>query len=318
MMWTGTGRVVALSGGVGGAKLALGLMHCVPPDRLTLIVNTADDFEHLGLHVSPDIDTMLYTLSGLANTEAGWGLAGETWNFMHRLRQLGGPGWFNLGDGDLATHIQRTGMLRAGKSLTEATAALSAAMGVGPRVLPMTDQPVRTMVATQDGTLGFQSYFVEHQCAPVVTGITFEGARAAQITAEAAAALADPDLVAIILCPSNPWLSVDPILAVPGYVDLLRNAPAPVVAVSPIVGGKAVKGPTAKIMAELGLTPDASAVANHYGDLLDGYLVDLVDADLIPEIGVPARSVQSVMKTLEDRVDLAKAALEFAAALSRR
>ena len=249
-------RYVALSGGVGGAKLSLGLAQLLG-ERLTVIVNTGDDFEHLGLHISPDVDTALYTLAGVVNPETGWGRRDETWTFMAALQQLGGPGWFKLGDADLATHIERTRRLRSGETLTSITAHLAQSFGVKSRILPMCDEALRTVVETDQGPLAFQDYFVREQCRPTVRAIRFDGAQAAKPSPQVRAALADPALAGIIICPSNPWLSVDPILAVPGLREAIRASGAPVIAVSPIIAGKAVKGPTAKIMRELNLEPGA-------------------------------------------------------------
>ena len=267
---------VALSGGIGGAKLALGLARLLG-ERLTVIVNTGDDFEHLGLEISPDVDTTLYTLAGIANPETGWGRRDETWSFMEAIGELGGPTWFKLGDRDLATHVERTQRLRAGETPTAVTAHLARRLGVTARILPMTDAPVRTVVESDAGTLAFQDYFVREQCRPAVRSLRYEGAAAARVTSEAAAALSAATLGGIIVCPSNPWLSIDPILAVPGLREAIRASGAPVVAVTPIVAGKAVKGPTAKIMAELGLPPDVGSIVRHYGDLLDQVVVDAAD-----------------------------------------
>jgi LPPG:FO 2-phospho-L-lactate transferase len=296
---------VALSGGIGGAKLSLGLARLLG-ERLSVIVNTADDFEHLGLAISPDVDTTLYTLAGLANPETGWGRREETWSFMRAIAELGGPTWFRLGDLDLATHVERTRRLRAGETLTSVTAHLAQRLGVAARVLPMTDDPVRTVVESDAGTLAFQDYFVRHQCRPVVRGLRYEGADAARLSPQAAAALSAPTLAGIILCPSNPWLSVDPILAVPGMREAMRASGAPVIAVSPIVGGRAVKGPTAKIMGELGLPPGVEAIARHYGDLLDLMVVDTADAEAAPSLPVPTSVASTLMRTEDDKVGLAR------------
>jgi LPPG:FO 2-phospho-L-lactate transferase len=315
-----SGHVIALCGGVGGAKLAFGLTRVLAAEDLTIVVNTGDDFEHLGLHVSPDVDTVAYTLAGLSDRERGWGLAGETWNFMAALKHLGGEAWFNLGDHDLAMHVERTRRLAAGESLSQVTAALTAALGIRHAVIPMSDQPVRTIVQTADGELGFQRYFVGEQCRPVATDIRFEGAAAAQPSPGFRAALARPDLAAVIVCPSNPYLSIDPILAVPGVREALADLAAPIVAVSPIVGGQALKGPAAKLMRELGAEPGVQAVARHYGGLLDGLVIDAADGG--ETIALRALSVEplvtgSVMHSDEDRVRLARETLAFAAELAR-
>src|SRR5712671_4769394 len=268
------GPVLALSGGVGGAKLALGLCRILPPDTLTVITNTGDDFAHLGLQISPDLDTLIYTLSGNDNSELGWGRRGETWNFMAALEALGGESWFRLGDGDLATHVERTRRLKAGESLSATINDFRRRLGIAARLLPMSDHRVRTRLHTNEGWLDFQDYFVRLRCAPVIDRFEFAGAGDARPLPGFLAALADPQLRAIVICPSNPFISIDPILAVPGVRAALRDCRAPVIAVSPIIGGKAVKGPTAKMMAELGLPVDAAAVARHYGDILDVYVAD--------------------------------------------
>jgi LPPG:FO 2-phospho-L-lactate transferase len=306
------GPVLALSGGVGGAKLALGLYRTLPPDTLTIIANTGDDFEHLGLAISPDLDTLLYTLSGQDNPELGWGRRGETWNFMAALEALGGDTWFRLGDGDLATHIERTRRLKAGESLSAIIADFRRRLGIAARLLPMSDDPVRTRLLTLDGWLGFQDYFVRLRCAPIVKEIAFAGADTASPHPDLVAALADPRLRSVVICPSNPFISVDPILAVPGIRTALRQCPAPVVAVSPIIAGKAVKGPTAKLMAELGLPVDAAEVARHYRDFLDLYVADEEDAASVAGLDVPVVLARTLMKTLADREALAQSVIAAA------
>ena len=313
------GRVLALSGGVGGAKLALGLTHNLPPAQLAIVCNTADDFEHYGLPICPDLDTVMYTLAGRNNSEQGWGLAGESWRTMDALAGLGGETWFRLGDLDFATHLQRGALLRGGASLTGATRELCARFGVDHPVWPMSDQPVRTLVATDSGELNFQHYFVREQCRPAVRGFRFEGIGRAQPQPQFIDLLHSPELAAVVICPSNPFVSVDPILQLPGVRAALRDAPAPVIAVSPIVGGAALKGPAAKMFAELQLPSTALAVAEHYGDLLDGFVIDETDAGLAPaieELGMAVLVAQTVMRTLEDRVELARDVLRFAARLS--
>ena len=310
-------EVLALCGGIGGAKLALGLYRTLEPGQLTIAVNTGDDFTHLGLHVSPDIDTVAYTLAGLNDTERGWGLAGESWHFMEALGRLGGETWFQLGDHDLATHVLRTQRLAAGETLSQVTAALAARLGLHGRLLPMSDDPVRTLVDTEEGRLAFQNYFVAQRCRPRVTAISFDGAKQAKVQEDVLALLADGTLAAIVICPSNPYLSVDPMLAIPGLRAALKASPAPVIAVSPIVAGKAVKGPTAKIMEELGLPVSSRAVAEHYGDILDGLILDDSDAAEASRLGLPAVATRTLMETLEDRERLARSVLDFAAALRR-
>ncbi len=313
-------RYLALSGGVGGAKLALGLTHAVPADQLCVVANTGDDFEHLGLTICPDIDTLTYTLAGLNNPETGWGRAGETGGFMAALEALGGETWFFLGDGDLATHVERSRRLAAGETLSAITDDFRQRLDIRAAIVPMSDRPVRTTVLTPDGPLAFQHYFVREQCRPRVTGFRFDGAEAAEPAPAFAEALADPDLAAIVICPSNPFISIDPILAVPGIRDALANSAAPVVAVSPIVGGRAIKGPTAKMMRELGLPGTAVAVARHYAGLIDGFVLDSGDAgmaDAVRELGLGVTVTNTVMTSLEDRIALAEAVLAFAAGLRR-
>ncbi len=305
------GPVVAICGGVGGAKLALGLERVLGPD-LGVVVNTGDDFEHLGLMISPDIDTVLYTLGGLSDEERGWGRAGESWAFMDALASMGGETWFRLGDRDLALHVERTRRLRAGETLTEVVASVASRFGIRARILPMSDDPVRTMVVTDRGSLPFQRYFVEHRCEPAVRALAFEGAAAARPSQAVLAALSDPSLRAVVVCPSNPYLSVDPILAVPDLSRALAAVAAPVVAVSPIIGGKAVKGPTAKIMAELGVPATSRAIAKHYEGLIDGLVIDTADADGLDDPGVASFATGILMRDMADREALARQTLWFA------
>jgi LPPG:FO 2-phospho-L-lactate transferase len=305
-------NVLALSGGIGGAKLALGLYRILPPGALTVVANTGDDFEHLGLAISPDIDTLLYTLAGLDNPQLGWGRRDETWTFMAALERLGGETWFNLGDGDLATHVERTRRLGAGESLSEITDDFRRRLGISVRLLPMSNDRVRTRLRTAKGWLDFQDYFVRRRCAPVVREIAFAGADVALPQPDFLAALADESLRAVVICPSNPFISIDPILGLPGVHEALRACDAPVIAVSPIIGGKAVKGPTAKMMAELGLPVDAAAVARYYGDILDLYVADEADANEVADLGVPVRVARTLMSSLEDREALARVVLKAA------
>lgn len=305
-------KVAVLTGGVGGAKFVLGLQHCGGVERLTAVVNTGDDFRHLGLHVAPDIDTLLYTLSAQASVAQGWGREGETWSFMTALAGLGGPDWFRLGDGDLALHVLRSARLAAGETLSEVTAAFARAWGLGAQILPMSDDPVATWLETDVGSLPFQQYFVARRCEPAVSAIRFAGSESARPAPGVLAALAGAD--AIFVAPSNPFLSIDPILAVAGIAAALRDATAPVIAISPLVGGAAVKGPTAKLMHELGLPPDNNAIAGHYAGLLDGLLHDRGDP---AAAALPSRAAATLMTTLEDKVAVARAALAFARDLSR-
>jgi LPPG:FO 2-phospho-L-lactate transferase len=306
------GSVLALSGGVGGAKLALGLYRTLRPDTLTVIANTGDDFEHLGLRVSPDLDTLLYTLSGQDNLELGWGRRGETWTFMAALEALGGETWFRLGDGDLATHVERTRRLKAGESLSAIMDDFRRRLGIAARLVPMSDDPVRTRLRTPDGWLDFQDYFVRLRCAPAISAVEFAGSERARPHPDVLAALADPLLRVVVICPSNPFISIDPILAVPGIRAALRECPAPVVAVSPIIAGKAVKGPTAKMMAELGLPVDAAAVARHYRDFLDLYIADEEDRAAVAGLDMPVVVARTLMQSLADREALARTVLAAA------
>ena len=310
--------IVALSGGVGGAKLALGLSRVMPPEELLVVVNTGDDFEHLGLSISPDIDTVTYTLSGLANRELGWGRHDETWSFMETMEQLGGDTWFRLGDRDIALHVERTRRLRNGETLSAVTADLCRRLGIKSRVLPMSDDPVRTRLRTQEGWLDFQEYFVHRRCEPVVQELLFQGAGAARAHPDFMAALADPALQAIVICPSNPFISVEPILAIPCVRAAMIASAAPVIAVSPIIAGQAVKGPTAKMMTELGMDPSAGTVAQRYRDLLDGYVIDHADMSEVVTIDARVTLAQTLMRTMEDREALARSVLDAAAVLRRR
>jgi LPPG:FO 2-phospho-L-lactate transferase len=308
-------RYTVLSGGIGGAKLVLGFSAVVTGDELTVIANTGDDFEHFGLTISPDLDTLMYTLAGEVNPETGWGRRGETWQFMDALEALGGETWFRLGDRDLATHVERTHRRAQGQTLTDITAALCERFGVGARILPMADQTVRTRVKTDRGMLDFQHYFVRDRAVPRVLALEYAGAAAAMPTAAALDAFQSADLDAVVIAPSNPYLSIDPILAIPALRDAIRVAAAPVLAVSPIVSGAAIKGPTAKIMSELGLEVSALSVARHYRDLLDGFILDTADRDMagqIENLGLKVAVCDTIMKSMEDKVRLAKAVIEFA------
>ncbi len=308
--------VVALSGGIGGAKLALGLSRIMPADDLLVVANVGDDFEHLGLHLSPDADTLMYTLAGLDNTKLGWGRRDETWAFMETLGALGGEDWFRLGDRDLAVHVERTRRLRRGEPLSAIAADFCRRLGVGPRVLPATNDRLRTKLRTDEGWLDFQDYFVRLQCRPVVRELAFEGADDARPHPDLLAALRDERLRAVIVCPSNPFISVEPILAVRGMRRALSACAAPIVAVSPIIGGRAVKGPTAKMMGELGMTPSAAAVAERYGDLLDGYVMDVGDAEEAAQVAPKVTLASTLMTTLAEREQLARVVLEAADALA--
>jgi LPPG:FO 2-phospho-L-lactate transferase len=304
-------RLLALCGGVGGAKLALGLERLYR-GAVTVVVNTGDDFEHLGLHVSPDIDTVLYTLGGCSDPERGWGRAGETWQFMKALHELGGETWFQLGDRDLAIHVERTRRLRAGVSLTAFTRDVADRFGISATILPMSDDRVETTVITPDAVMPFQRYFVEKQCTPVVKRIEFRGAERARPSDAVIAALQNPGLDAIIICPSNPYLSIDPILSVGNLRGALKQAGVPIIVVSPLIGGMAVKGPTAKIMAELGVPANSRALVAHYAGLIDGIVIDESDRADAAKLDVPVCVALTLMRNLEDRIGLARTCAEFA------
>ena len=310
--------IIALSGGVGGAKLALGLARVMPPEQLVVVVNTGDDFEHLGLSISPDIDTVTYTLAGVANRELGWGRQDETWSFMETMEALGGETWFRLGDRDVALHVERTRRLNAGETLSAVTTDFCRRMGIQSHVVPMSDDPVRTRLRTDEGWLDFQEYFVHRRCEPVVHELLFQGAGAARAHPDFLAALQNPSLQAIVICPSNPFISVEPILAIPGVRQAMIDSPVPIIAVSPIIAGQAVKGPTAKMMKELGLDPSAGTVAHRYHDLLDGYVIDHADMSEVVSIDARVTLAQTLMRTMEDREALARTVLDAAAVLRRR
>ncbi len=337
-------HIVTLAGGVGGAKLAHGLALChseprsgeesraagqeiphfvrndTPGDRndtLTVIVNTGDDFEWHGLYVCPDLDTVTYTLGGLANPQTGWGVAGDTFEALGALRRLGAEAWFNIGDRDLATHVYRTSLLRQGRTVTEATQAIARALGIRATILPMTDEHFRTLVETDQGILEFQEYFVRRQWQPMIKRIMFDGAESAQATPQVQAALQQAD--AIIIAPSNPFVSVEPILTVLSKHSStpLRSAQSaliPIAAVSPIVGGQAIKGPAAKMFRELGVEPSAFAVAQRYRSLVTHFVLDQLDADqesAIQALGMKTLVTNTIMQSEEDRIRLAAEVVEF-------
>lgn len=311
-------KIVALAGGVGGAKLADGLAQ-IAGESVTVVVNTGDDFEHLGLQISPDLDTVMYTLAGIANREQGWGLAGETWAFMDQIARLGGLDWFRLGDRDIATHAIRTSRLKAGVTLTDITSDLCRSLGIKARVLPMSDDTVRTIVHSGERALAFQDYFVRLRCEVEVTGISYAGAEMARLNPAIARMSGGKVPSAIVICPSNPYLSIDPILAVPGMREWMRSLDVPVIAVSPIVGGSAIKGPAAKMMRELGVLPSAVTVAERYRGLVTGFVIDEVDRHLradIEAIGMVVKIAPIVMLSSDDRVNLARDCLSFAQELA--
>lgn len=314
-------KIVALSGGVGGAKLSLGLSNLVPGSELIIVVNTGDDFDHHGLRICPDLDTMIYTLSGINDQERGWGRRDETWTFMSALKSLGGNDWFNLGDGDLALHVLRTEKLRAGLRLSDVIRDLCKKIGIEVQIVPMTNNRVSTLVRTVDGTLPFQNYFVQKQCFPEIIGFTFKGLEKAVPDDSFLAAVKDPQTRTLIITPSNPFVSIDPILKLKGIQSAIKTSVAPVIAVSPIVGGKAIKGPAAKMFREIGITPSAKSVALHYKELLDGIVIDKKDENFaapISDLGIKVLVTDTVMMSMHDRTQLAREVLDFAAKIDRR
>jgi LPPG:FO 2-phospho-L-lactate transferase len=311
-------KVCALAGGVGGAKLAAGLQDVLPAGDLAVVVNTADDFELWGLHVCPDLDTVMYTLAGISNPETGWGLAGESFDALSMLDSYGEDTWFKLGDRDLATHILRTSRLRS-ETLTGVTAGLTSALDVGSTILPMSDDPVSTVLETPDGRLEFQEYFVRRGQRDEVLGVELRGIEDAGPTEAVLAAISGADV--IVFCPSNPVVSVGPILAVPGIREALASSSAPKVAVSPIVGGRALKGPADRMLASLGHEVSATGVARMYAGLVDGMVVDRIDEGEqsgIEALGMRALVTESVMRDAEDRARLALETLEFGAGMVAR
>ena len=300
-------NIVALCGGVGGAKLAYGLNR-VLGEKLTVVVNTGDDFEHLGLAISPDLDTVVYTLGELADEDRGWGRAEESWHFMESLAGLAGETWFRLGDRDLALHVLRSHALRSGATLTEFTTKLASHLKIQARILPMSDDPFPTVVVTAGGRLPFQRYFVELQAQPEVLSIEFDNHRGGVATDEVLEAIGAAE--AIIVCPSNPYLSIDPILAVPGILPALEATKAPIVAVSPLVGGRAIKGPTAKIMNEIGVATNCTSIARHY-PFLTGLVMDRADQAEAAQIEIPVHVTDTIMRSKADRVQLAAECHKF-------
>lgn len=304
-------KILAITGGVGGAKLALGLAKVLNPEQVIFAVNVGDDFSHLGLHISPDIDSLTYALAEENNQELGWGRSGETWQFIETLGSLGGDDWFRLGDKDMALHMRRSGLLGDGATLTEATAEITQRMGIAHAVIPISDDPIRTVVQSEQGDLAFQHYFVRERCQPAVSGFRFDGIENAALNPALATYLADCD--GIIICPSNPFVSVAPVVEVAGF--LAAAAHIPTIAVSPIVAGTAIKGPAAKMMQELNIPSSALAVAEHYQDkypgLLDGFVIDESDAGSIEQFTLPTIAAPSIMVSLTDRMALAERCLAF-------
>jgi len=306
-------KILCLCGGVGGAKLALGFSKILSPEQLTIVVNTGDDFEHLGLPISPDIDTVIYTLAGMSNKAQGWGIEGETWRFMAEQEKSGGEIWFKLGDKDLQTHQLRKQLLAQGLTLSETTDHIAKKYDVKHHIVPMSDNKVSTIIKTENSNLAFQHYFVREQCKPVVTGFYFDGIDKAKPSPGFIDALNDPHLGAVVICPSNPYVSIDPIISLKGIKEKLQSINAPVIAVSPIIGGNAIKGPTAKMMDELKIPKKSMAIAKHYQALLDILIVDESDRQEISDVektGVQCLSTQTLMKTDTDKENLARFILE--------
>ncbi|HAJ05091.1 MAG TPA: 2-phospho-L-lactate transferase [Chloroflexi bacterium] len=309
------GSYVAFAGGVGGAKMVQGMSGVLRDEQLKVVVNTADDFEHLGLYICPDLDTIMYTLCNLHNVKTGWGLDNETWNFMQSLSNLGGTTWFSLGDHDLATHVERTNRLNLGDTLTEITADLASKLGTSICIIPMSNDPVRTVVHTKDGPIAFQDYFVRLACEPVINRICFEGIEKALFNPLATNELNSNSLKAVIICPSNPYVSINPILSLKSVRETLSRVKVPIIAVSPIIKGRAIKGPAAKMMNELGYEPSSSVVAKEYCDIIDGFVIDNTDIDVvdcIQEMGISVLVTNTIMNSIEDKKQLAQDVIEFA------
>ena len=308
-------KFIAVSGGVGGAKLALGLEKIIQSEDLMVIGNVGDDFRHFGLHISPDIDTLLYTLSGKSDIEKGWGLANETWEFMSAMKELGGDIWFQLGDRDLATHVERTRRLQHGESLSEITDYFRRTFGIGATIIPATDAQLRTIVETDIGVLNFQEYFVRERCNPRIQNLHFQGSESAYPQKELTKALGSTELQSIIFCPSNPLLSIDPILSIQGLKKAFADSGAKIVAVTPIVGGAAIKGPAAKNLRELGYPVSATTVAKHYQGLIHGFVLDKRDREetkQIEKLGIAVLVAETIMNDLETKIQLAEKTLQFA------
>ena len=308
--------ILALTGGVGGAKLSLGLTHILEPNEVTFVVNVGDDFEHLGLSISPDIDTLTYTLAGIVNESTGWGREDESWDCLSELQKYEGDTWFQLGDRDLALHLFRTGLINRGKSLTEITEIICSRLGVDHKIVPATDASLRTHVMTDQGLLAFQDYFVRLQCKPRVTRLEYHQ----RMPASLSPAIKTDEISGVVICPSNPFLSIDPILEVDEIKLLLMQRDFPVVAVSPIVGNRAIKGPTAKMMEELDMQVTSAGVARHYQGLIDGYVIDNADAhhaQQIEELEIRVRIAPSIMRVLEDKIALANVCVDFLQELRR-
>ena len=304
-----TFNVVALAGGVGGAKMAAGLQAVLPPGALTVIVNTGDDFEHWGLTVCPDLDTVIYNLADVHNPETGWGRRNESFAVMDAVSNIGGEDWFRLGDRDLAMHLRRSEWLRQKLTLSEVTDRLRRSFGIPSTILPMCDAPVRTLMHTDEGDLPFQHYFVRRRCEPIVMDLTYVGVDQAVVSPAVRDALTSASL--ILICPSNPYLSIDPILSVPGMIRLIRQSGAPVIAVSPIVGGRALKGPAAKMMREMGQMISPLTVADHFARFIHGFVLDCEDAALKQAVHMPVLVADTIMTDLASKERLAREVLEF-------
>ena len=306
--------IIAISGGVGGSKMALGLANSINPEKLMIVANIGDDFKHFGLHISPDIDTLMYTLSGKSDTNRGWGIAHETWKVMDALEKIGGETWFRLGDMDLATHLERTKKLQSGESLSKTISYLCKKFGIKSRIIPVSDDKLQTIVKTQEGNLEFQEYFVKKSCKPIVSGFRFLGAKKAFPNDEFMMALKNPNLKAVIICPSNPFISIDPILAVNGVRKGLRDCKAPVIAVSPIIADSGIKGPIAKQLKELGHKVSVTTIANFYLDFIDGFVIDHKDNSYIAEIeslGIKVKVCNILMGNIKTKIELAQKVLDF-------
>jgi LPPG:FO 2-phospho-L-lactate transferase len=305
-------KIMALAGGIGAAKFLLGLNQMMPPEHLTIIANTGDDIELFGLRVCPDIDTVTYTLAGVINETFGWGLAGDTFELLKWMSRYGEASWFNLGDRDLATHLFRTNLLREGVSLTEVTARIASALGVRARILPMSDAYTPTRVVTSEGEMHLQEYFVRRRCEPRVQALHFQNIESAKASDGVLEALKTSD--AVIICPSNPFISIGPILAVPGIREALRQNRAKVIAITPIIAGQAMKGPAADMLRDLGHEVSARGVASLYEDIAGTFVLDETDSDLrasIEEIGMSVVVTNTLMKTLEDKRRLAQETLAW-------
>ena len=307
-------KILALSGGVGGAKLCRGLDQITDKDELVIIANTGDDFLYLGFYISPDIDTLIYTLAGENNIETGWGRTDETWKAHNVMRELGADNWFKLGDKDLEMHVYRSKEIQNGTSLTEITPKVSKIWNINSKILPMSNNSVKTIIESDIGTLSFQEYFVKKKCMPKVESITFKNKKA-KISQTVLDEMNDKNLTAIVFAPSNPYLSIDPILSLSEIKTFLHASSTPVIAVSPVVDGQAIKGPTTKIMTELGLDPSAVTIAKHYDGLIDGLILDVLDQSLVSQvedIGIRTKVMNTVMHNDQDKIQLAQGVLDFA------